>query len=153
MFTLVGAGFLAIGILFLVMGRRAVAAAKAEKSWPTVMGKVATATYTRSNDDDARHGFGYYPKVTYEYSVGGASYTGSRIGVVPSQGLNHMRVEQVMRQHQPGTQVAVHYDPANPSNSTLRPAAGGAGLMKVLAILLIVFGTPLFLIGLLLGGH
>lgn len=152
MVTLIGLGFVAIGVLFIFMGRKAVAASKAEKSWPTTTGTVKTAQVTRPLSGDQRPGLGYEPQVTYEFAVDGKTFAGNRVGVIPQQGYSQAHASQIVEQNKPGAQVTVHYDPANPAHSTLKPAAAGGRFMMVLGIVFAVAGTPILLLGLAAGG-
>lgn len=153
MIMLIGLGFVAIGILFFVLGRRASREGKRQRSWPVTNGTVTSAALgTVHGGPDRRRGPGYVPQIGYDYEVAGKRYSASRIGVVPSQGYTRVCSEQLLAQYQPGTTVSVHYDPADPATATLRPAAKGGGFIVALGVIFIVVGAPVLLLGLALGG-
>ncbi|HEX4534880.1 MAG TPA: DUF3592 domain-containing protein [Rhizomicrobium sp.] len=147
MVLLIGLGFVAIGVLFIYMGRKAKADGQLQNSWPVTPGTIKTAEITTLRGPVEHNGFGYVPKISYEFALNGKTYTGNRVGVIPSEGFNQMRVNHIMAQYKPGTAVSVHYDPTNPDQSTLRPAAKGGGVIVVLGWTFAVLGTLAFLLG------
>lgn len=149
-FGLVALLFCAVGLLFLVLGIRQFMRVRKQRSWPSVMGTV-TATDIRQVRDrhSGRRGsmsFGdsyhYVPQVEYEYSVAGSTYSGDNMGLMPDKGYTRGGAERQLARYKPGTSIKVHYDPANPADSVLKPSGGG-----VTSIFMIFLGLLISLIG------
>ena len=75
-------------------------------------------------------GGGYRPKVTYTYVVGGAGYTSDRWGYV-TEGLKRSAAQQALEAVP--DEVAVYYDPADPTVAYLRRPSRGAGYVLLAA--------------------
>lgn len=75
-------------------------------------------------------------KVSYEYSVGFANYTGKFDGFWPEvNSPNALPAEDIDSLKTPKREVIVFYDPANAARSTLHPVGSGASpLWIVLAL-------------------
>jgi hypothetical protein len=88
----------------------------------------------------------YGVKVSYSYSVGDQDYTGDRYQY-DTWSSSDSWASRVVNALPPGTKVRVHYDPANPRNSLLKPGIAGSHLFQLL------FLTPFnaLMIGLWLG--
>ncbi|MBI1248810.1 DUF3592 domain-containing protein [bacterium] len=113
---LVATLFIGVGVVGVGYGISEVANASASNDWPTVDGKVVECTLdefvreTRTN---------WECKVRYTYEVGGKQYQGDRIafGYQSTNGKEmHAAIEDKLSQ---ANQVEVHYDPDNPSRSSL----------------------------------
>jgi hypothetical protein len=101
------------GIFFILWGGYEIMEGYASKKWPSVMGKV-TSSYVqkqvRSIKDSSKKPT-YYPKVRYQYSVGGKSYTGDRISFSGGDGgEKKSEAQAVVDRYPSGQQVIVYYD-------------------------------------------
>jgi hypothetical protein len=149
-FGLVALVFAAVGLLFLVLGVRQLLRVRRQRSWPSVKGTVRGTDIRqlplRRRGRRGSMSFGdpyhYLPHVEYEYSVGGTTHSGDNIGIMPQQGYTRGGAERKLTQYKPGASVNVHYDPANPAESVLKPAGGG-----FVSIFMIFLGLLASLIG------
>lgn len=67
----------------------------------------------------------YGPSLEYRYTVDGVEYTGTRYQAINIHDQNRSRAEAIVREHQPGTEVTVYYDPGNPQTSVLNREVDG----------------------------
>jgi hypothetical protein len=112
----------AAGIFFILWGGYEIMAGYASKKWPSVEGKV-TSSYVqkqvRSIKDSSKKPT-YYPKVRYQYSVGGKSYTGDRISFSGGEGgEKKSKAQAVVNRYPSGQKVIVYYDPKHPERAVL----------------------------------
>jgi hypothetical protein len=91
-------------------------------------GTIITSEVTTHHGEE---GTTYGVKVSYSYSVGDQDYRGDRYryDTWSSSGSWASRVVNALP---PGTKVRVHYDPANPRNSLLKPGVAGSHLLQLL---------------------
>ena len=66
----------------------------------------------------------YTPHVRYKYAVGGRTYHGDRIQVLPLGVTDEWQAWATVRRYAPGTEVRVHYDPQRPDRAVLEPGWG-----------------------------
>ncbi len=108
--------FVAIGLGLLAFGLNALRLSQAAAAWPTTPGLVTSSRFEVDSDSD---GTTYKVKLTYAYNVNGRDYEGERIafGYAGSSSEKfHRDIHRAIRQ---GVQVAVRYDPNNPSRAVL----------------------------------
>ena len=113
---------------------------EAEESagWPATQGTIVLSTVkvstTRHEDDDEIwEEISYFPKVQYEYSVMGKTYTGGRIAFGASKGFSsRAAAEKVLERYPVGETVTVYYNPNNPADAVLeREMRGGGSLLFI----------------------
>ena len=116
-------------------------AKKAEKTWLTTPGVVLNSGLTtqRSQSSKGYTSVSYKPQVTYQYLVMDQTYTGERLGF-GSSSYSHARAEKKIALYPQGTQVNVHYDPADPSKSVLETKATTARNFLALGMILLLLG-------------
>ncbi|WP_166873093.1 DUF3592 domain-containing protein [Massilia mucilaginosa] len=88
--------------------------------WPTALARITRASILERRDEDGPRG--YCPDVAYAFSVGASAYGGARIAfglekLYGSPGFAHAYDDLLCV----GKQVPVHYHPAKPALSVLRP--------------------------------
>ncbi len=113
--------------------------AKASVDWPTTKGVVVSAEVIRNRSDD---GVTYRPEVLFEYTVDGEKYQQNHIrydGDVSTSSITYSN--KMVRKYKPGTEVVVHYDPAEPTEAVLEPGTTWSSYF------LIGFGAIFFLVG------
>jgi hypothetical protein len=98
-------------------------------TWSTAVGRVM-----RSDTQARRHYSAgeattvtTVPRVEYEFSVGGRTWRGDRIGIGEDTG--GANTEATLRRYPVGATVSVYYDPADPANCVLE-REGPKGLLK-----------------------
>ncbi|MFH2056894.1 MAG: DUF3592 domain-containing protein [bacterium] len=107
---------LGLGLLLTLLDSGTLQRKWAERSWPSVTGEVVSTELV--------HGNAYAPLITYKYEVGDSTYTATSDGRAPGFGGKRRRydaAEAIIHEYAPGSEILVHYNPANPSESTLRP--------------------------------
>jgi hypothetical protein len=109
-------------VFFILWGGYEIMAGYASKKWPSVEGKV-TSSYVqkqvRSIKDSSKKPT-YYPKVRYQYSVGGKTYTGDRIRFSGGEGGEKKSESQsVVDRYPSGQKVVVYYNPKHPERAVL----------------------------------
>ena len=111
--------FLGVGLLFVILSIRAWRTSRAQATWPSVPGVVRSAAVHRAGFDRERDN--YHPRIAYDYTVDGRQFAGEWTGIAGGQGyLTRRGAEKLAAQFPPGATVPLHYDPADPSRSTLR---------------------------------
>jgi hypothetical protein len=110
-------------------------------TWSMAAGRIV-----RSDTQARRHRFAgdattvtTVPVVEYEFSAGGRTWHGSRIGIGDDSG--GANIEETLRHYPVGTAVSVYYDPGNPKNCVLERDIP-AGVRKGLVIL-VAFGIAI----------
>ena len=122
--------------------------ALATRSWTRTLGNVVDNRIVETQTSDELGGveWRYQPQVWYEYSVGGETFTSTRIYVGENDvvGFRYSRhAAKRLSRYPPGSPVTVYYDPHRPSRAVLEPgidrrlwlllAAGGLVLAVGLA--------------------
>lgn len=126
---------------------RSLVEARASSHWPSVPGRI---TSSKTEMVVGRHGSSG-ADIRYTYSVGGARFNGSRLEVV-DYSANTSYASDAVAEFPEGAEVPVHYDPARPGNSVLRPGANWvAYTIPLLSILMVGFGAALVRLSLRLG--
>jgi hypothetical protein len=108
--------------------------------WPQVRGEIIVA---RVAEYAGRNGYTYEPSVRYRYEVNGRIYDSDRIRFASTLDLpnSHSSAERVLQSYQRGSQVPVHYNPADPSDAVLYvEQSSDAPLFAVGGLLLFVLG-------------
>ena len=145
---LVGSVFTVIGLVFLLItvnGRRQ---AEASQAWPSTSGRVVKTWVqeTIERDDDGFTEYKYTPHIQYEYSAGGARYTGERLNFGFTSVYGEMGpAEEALDLYPMGSQVTVYYNPEQPQDAVLdREMQGGVlgyvigGIGLVVAVCMLV---------------
>jgi len=85
--------------------------------WPIASGVVKTSVVqvTKSGSKTS-----YWPRISYEYSVDGSTFSNSRIWYFDFADLPD-RAKQIVDSHPVGTRVKVYYDATHPDQSLLIP--------------------------------
>jgi hypothetical protein len=132
-FVIFAACFGLVVLLFFIASYRL---SRRAADWPLVRGKVlqSGSEQVRSNDSDGRTRTTYAPVVEYRYSVNGVDYVSRQIklGIVMSSSQSY--ATKVAARYPKGSDVDVHYDPANPSSAALENASGFYWLLLAVAL-------------------
>lgn len=134
--------FVIVALVFVYLAIRASRKASVSRSWPATTGKVLAAGIEPRTGRSGSSGYStsYYPVVQYEYTVNGQRYLGNRItfGGQVGYGWTNMAQNQIAN-YNPGSSVAVFYDPNEPANAVLERTAGTSGkIYWFVAILIFV---------------
>ena len=106
-----------------------VQSAKVSAGWPTTTGKITAA-------ETVKVMFRRQPRVTYSYSVNGASFASQRISF--AGGYRPKETDAILSRYPIGKEVPVSYAPENPAEATLETGAT-KHVRSQLNILLILF--------------
>ena len=94
--------------------------AAASLSWPTVEGSILSSeVYEQCCGEYAE---GWFPKVSYSYSVGGKEYISDKVEFVSmGDGNTNYFAQQVIRRYPVGKRVKVYYNSLDPAVAVLEP--------------------------------
>jgi len=98
------------------------------KRWPTAAGRIETSFVTpyqlrnrSTGESTPRLETRYRPNIVYGYDVAGVHYRGDKVSYF-GRGANSADIAQeVVARYPVGTQLTVHYNPQNPSESAIDP--------------------------------
>lgn len=124
------------------------------RAWPTTQGTILTSTTASraapprpSDDEDEAAARSpqtlYRPEVTYTYTVGGRTFTGSALGLDAVEVSSERQAQAHAARYVPGAPVTVWYEPGNPGRAVLEPGVGAASwaIPAVGAVFLVVTGA------------
>lgn len=114
--TLFFALFLAVGLAILGFGLRSLSLSKQAEEWPTTQGRIVSSDFITNTDDD---GATYQTKLKYDYNVAGRDYTGDKIAFGYSASSGRAFHREIYEALPLNAQVAVRYDPNDPSRAAL----------------------------------
>ena len=140
------AGGAGLFLLMLFIGSRK--SAKQGRNWPSVRGKIVqSGTESYRERVNHRSVVRYAPVVEYAYAVNGHDYRSRQIRPLAVQmGHSQAGAEKIAARYPEGSEVEVHYDPANPGNAALeKPKAP----WFLLVLALICFGVAVYVSGVL----
>jgi hypothetical protein len=116
--------------------------AKAARAWPTTTGHVLGRSID-STDAVGRHS--YLPIIRYKYAVEGATYRGTRLSF--RHYWSRQRAIIAAYYYSPGDTVTVHYDPAVPDRSVLKPEADDRPWVRLgIGLLILGVGVGAFIL-------
>ncbi len=138
-------GAMAINMLFRrVLNWRL---AKRSRTWPTAAGRVVATTTEQIGR------MRWAPKITYEYAVNGSTITSNRLAFDHDKSCSAGEASKIAESFPVGRRVEVFYDPALPTESTLRAADRDASheLIFMCIVLLVptVFCSSIGVIGIM----
>lgn len=117
---LVGAGFIGVGLLLIVLGIR-----KNKRCSGVVVGKITGVHEDVDIDDEGYNSYSYSPE--FEYEVNGKVYHGSG-----------SRAYSKRKKIQIGGNIKVYYNPQKPNESFTK---GGGFILPFLGIMSIIVGA------------
>lgn len=127
-FLIVGAPFMIAALIWYVWAAWTEGAAR---DWPTTTGQVvetSVATVTGRNT-------AYAPVVRYRFEVNGTIYRNSKILLTDHPNFDTASEAEAYAADYPvGSEVSVHYDPANPQRAALFVASDRTGVYILAAV-------------------
>jgi len=146
-----GAVFAAGGFIILVSAFKSLGRARAVLSWPSVEGKLVSASVkTRSGHMSAgstSSGRSYEAVASYSYAVGGKSYKGQRIGLGEYRSTGKRKVQAKVEELAAAPRLSVRYRPDKPEESVLEAKAYGFGLALLLGLFCLGVGALAIFLG------
>lgn len=123
--------YVSAGVAMLWMVGRAYRQIRAGRTWPTVPGTIVErGVRERAGMRVRRH---FFPRVKYEYSVGGTAYAGERIHLPWEQGHAAEAEARRIVDALPTT-IDVHVDPRDPKSAYLMLATASWPFWVLLAM-------------------
>jgi hypothetical protein len=130
-----------IGLAFAAWAFSLQRQVSASRRWTSTPGRIIVSEMESRLEGDSDSGdmLVYYPKVVYEYQVGGQVFHGSRIlfGQYPGS-TKPDAAQRKLAQYQLHSTGQVFYNPANPSEAVLEHSAPRAKTLWFIAGLLFV---------------
>jgi len=117
-------------------------AARASDSWPQAQGEITRFEITT---EYAKRGVSYVPSLSYRFSANGQAFSGSRLAFSGRSSSFRSEIEEIGVKYAVGTQHAVYYDPADPSQSVLERGTHFGLYAVVFAPLLFVILGPILI--------
>ena len=103
--------------------------------WPLVRGTVLQSGLEKvSSPDDGRTRTSYAPVVEYRYRVNDVDYVSRQIKLGVAVSSSQAYATKIAARYPKGSQVDVHYDPANPSIAALENPSGFYWLLLAVAL-------------------
>jgi hypothetical protein len=124
-------GLFTFGAIFAAVGVSVFLKARAAQSWPTAKAKIEESRVVATTERDSRDRpvVRYAPSVLYTYSVKERQFAGTRISHLSVSSSVEGRVRAIADEYRAGTHVLVYYNPADPAEAYLDPAAGWGALV------------------------
>lgn len=128
--AILAAGIALWGTWSVIKGFRMKARIDATKSWPATGGRITgvhveTRITSRYQGGRTQRSVRYEPVVTYEYQVGGTTYTGVKIQEA-AKTYSKSKADEVAAEYPVGAMAPVYYDPQAPDDAVLVQGGGGA---------------------------
>jgi hypothetical protein len=131
-FVLAATGFGLLALLFFFAFR---SASKKAQNWPSVRGKIVkSAVEAFSEMEDGRTRTSYRAAVEFAYAVHGRDYHGNQVKLMVQTSGSRVFAEKVCAKYPEGSDVEVHYDPANPGTAALENPTGMSWLVLAVAV-------------------
>lgn len=112
---------LVIGVAAMVAGITMLSASLKARAWPVVTGRIVERTVRPSTTTGAsRPGRYFEPRVTYDYTVEGITYTGHRI-TLTANAYDEDKARRIANELP--DRVEVRYNPRDPNQAVLQPSA------------------------------
>jgi flagellar basal body-associated protein FliL len=139
--TIVAVPFVIVALVLMFIAFRSGRKASVSRNWPMTTGKIlAAGIEPRQSHTGSGYSTSYYPVVQYEYTVNGQRFLGNRItfGMQVGYGWTGMAQKQIAG-YTAGSNVAVFYDPNEPSNAVLERTGGTSSrILWIVAIVILV---------------
>jgi hypothetical protein len=114
-----------IAVVFLGIALWVFRSVRARRTWPVTRGTITdTAIRQNVSVSDDEESVTFVPVVEYRYQVGTAAYASSGIGFGEVGYGAIGSAEKVLAQYPIGSAVDVHYNPAKPGETFLKPGGG-----------------------------
>lgn len=125
-------------VYLIVMRRRA-------QSWETTNGVVTESEVVSFISTVGHHSQKHKASICYEYDVGGKRFEGSQIGFMNPIFRRRSNAESKAQEFPVGTDVAVCFDPSDPSKAVLNSAVSSAKIIMFAAISVVLITLGLLL--------
>jgi hypothetical protein len=122
-----------LALMFFIGARRY---SKQAANWPSVRGKIVSSSVESYEERDSDHTLRtrYRPAVEFAYTVRGLEYRSRQIKVGLEVSGARAYAEKVVAKYPAGSEVEVHYDPADPSTAALENPTGATWIVFLVAL-------------------
>jgi uncharacterized protein DUF3592 len=120
---------LLLGLLILIVGSVLIRVPQSIASiyWPTTEGIIISSHVTEECCNSYTEG--WYPQISYRYSVNQQEYTSNRIELVYVAIQWGGSIQSIVEKYPVGQKVSVYFNPNNPAEAVLEPGLGTAVLL------------------------
>jgi len=131
-----------LGLVFVVITPLSIKRGKKSENWPQTQGNVISSEVEIRQEIDTEGDTStyYYPRIHYEYNVGGEKFQSSKYRFLDAS-MTRSKANELVGSYSPGQTVTVYYDPAKPAEAVL--ITGAPKFLFVFAViggLLIIAG-------------
>lgn len=145
--SVIGTCILLIGVILLIIAARKKKKADQGETgdWVTTGGKVTAAHLEKheaqKNDKRGTHiDITYEPVVEYRYTVDNVEYTGNKFFPGESTYFSESEAQELLGQHPLNSFVPIHYNPEDPSVSSLEERSQDSNVVYLAGWTLTAFG-------------
>jgi hypothetical protein len=125
--------FLIVGVILSILMPIAINRGKKSRNWPTTEATViSTEVEEKHKYDEDGESVYYYPRVHYDYRVGGQVYQGFKYKLLEAS-MSKRKAIEFISNFIPGDKLTVYYDPEKPTESVMQP-----GEQKYLYVFLVI---------------
>lgn len=130
--------FSALGIYLATQAASNMAKATASESWQATNGTIRSSGFTVRRGRRGRQSATV--NVSYSYTVGSDSYTGTTLSFEKMDSFSPGDAEELLRPYSQGVNCKVFYDPGDPSKSVLIKGVRGSNSINLVLGLLFILG-------------
>jgi len=112
---------LIVGVVLSILMLIAINRGKRSKNWPTSEATVISTEVEEKHEyDEDGESVYYYPRVHYDYRIGGQVYQGYKYKLLEAS-MSKRKAFQFISNFMPGDKLTVYYDPEKPTESVMQP--------------------------------
>lgn len=133
-------------LVMLVSDSTKIANCMASEKWPQASANiVSTFVKTESAKQKDRDVLYYSPAISYQYEVAGRKFNGDTVQFDPPRSQNQHEIYALINSIPVGTEIQVHYNPANPETSVIIPGFSEGQMFHYGILACIILGGTAFL--------
>jgi hypothetical protein len=134
---------LLLGSYVLYSGIKNLENANQSGEWSTANGSIISSDVRNEiKNSNGRSSTVYFPRVAYQYIVGNNSFISDRISFGDYGSGSESRAIGIAGKYPMGSQVTVHYNPSDPSQSVIETGVNfGAYLNPAIGLIFVIVGA------------
>lgn len=140
--------FFVLGVGLIIMSFVTRRKAKAALKWPVSPATIVSSEVRKRvtyDSDSSSNRTTYEPVVTYQYSVMGAPYDGSRISFGDKK-TSRKKAAEIVARYPVGSQVNARYNPEKAEEVVLETTARGSTGNLIFGLLFLVLGVVVLIV-------
>ncbi len=129
-------GMFAAGVCMMAWGGYEIKGSRESGSWPSTNGTITSSSMSKRTTRDSNHRTRttYYPKIGFQYQVGGRTYTSTRIAFGTGETGGSVKwARKVVNKYPVGNTVTVYYNPQDPQYGVLESGITWRSIIFLLA--------------------